>query len=85
MSAVQHTPGQLAVLRHALGLKPNGSGHPYRNHFVTGPGSTDYDLCESLVAAGAMTRREGNPLSGGDPVYSATAQGRFAAVQRGGA
>jgi hypothetical protein len=67
------------ILRHALGL---GRGdREYRNHFVTGPGSTDYPHCESLVAAGLMTRREGSPLSGGDPIYSVTEAGRAALRQ----
>lgn len=78
----QHTPGQIAILRHALGLKMDGSGREYRNHFVTGPGTTDYADCEALVASGAMTKRAGNPLSGGDPIYYATDKGRTAAIAR---
>lgn len=67
---------QREILRHALGL---GRGdRDYRNHFVTGPGSTDYPHCEALVAAGLMLRWEGNPLSGGDPIYRVTDAGRAA-------
>ena len=67
---------QLDILRHSLGL--GRSDREYRNHFVTGPGSTDYPHCEALVTAGLMKRREGNPLSGGDPIYSVTEAGRAA-------
>lgn len=65
------------ILRHALGL--GRSAREYRNHFVTGPGSTDYPHCEELVKAGLMTRREGSHLSGGDPIYVVTEAGRIAA------
>lgn len=70
------TSEQREIMRHALGL---GRGRaPWRNHFVTGPGSTDYPHCEALVAAGLMARHDGSPLSGGDPVYSVTEAGRAA-------
>ena len=73
------------ILRHALGL--GRSNREYRNHFVTGPGSTDYPHCEALVAAGLMTKRPGHPLSGGDPIYYVTEAGRAAldgiVLQRG--
>ena len=67
------TEKQRDILRHALGL--GRERNSYRNHFVTGPGSDDYADCEALVAAGLMHRREGNPLSGGDPIYSVTKAG----------
>jgi hypothetical protein len=70
---------QQDILRHALGL--GRSDREYRNHFVTGPGSTDYPHCEALVAEGLMTRREGHPLSGGDPIFCVTEAGREAARQ----
>ena len=64
------------ILRHSLGL---GRGdREYRNHFVTGPGSTDYPHCEALVASGLMTKSPGHPLSGGDPIYYVTEAGRAA-------
>ena len=64
------------ILRHALGL--GRSERKYRNHFVTGPGSTDYPHCEALVAEGLMTKSPGHPLSGGDPIYYVTEAGRAA-------
>ena len=69
------TAEQREIMRHTLGYgrrTPPG----WRNHFVTGPGSTDYDNCEALVAAGLMTKRSGGPLSGGDPVYRVTDAGQ---------
>lgn len=74
------TPKQRDIMKHALGA---GRGTPgWRNHFVTGPGSDDYDDCEALVAAGLMTKRSGGPLSGGDPVYRVTDAGQDAVVGR---
>lgn len=70
------TEAEREILNHALGLNRRES--EYRNHFVTGPGSTDYPHCEALVAAGLMTKREGNVLSGGDDIYSVTDAGRAA-------
>lgn len=67
-------------MKHALGA---GKGRPgWRNYFVTGPGSDDYDDCEALVAAGLMKKRSGGPLSGGDPVYSVTDAGQDVLVGR---
>ena len=67
---------QQHILRHALGL--NSAERAYRNHFVTGPGSDDYANCEALVAAGFMTRRDGDQLKGDDPIYTVTSEGRTA-------
>lgn len=76
------TKRQLLILRHAIGL--NDDGRPgkageYRNHFVTGEGSDDYDDCKALVASGHMIRRAGSPLTGGDDLFMVTDTGRFAA------
>ena len=68
------------ILRHALGL--GCSSREYRNHFVTGPGSTDYANCEALVCAGLMAKRPGNELSGGDQVYTVTEAGKLAARRK---
>lgn len=47
------TPRQRDIMKHALGA---GKGRPgWRNYFVTGPGSDDYDDCEALVAPGCKT------------------------------
>jgi len=70
------TEDQRGILRHALGFGGRSPG--YRNHFVTGHGSTDYPHCEELVASGLMTRRDGSVLSGGDFVYHVTDSGKAA-------
>jgi hypothetical protein len=67
---------RLHILQHSLGLNEYGQGRPYRNHFVTGPGSSDYDRCMALVAAGLMTRRAGSELTGGGDLFTVTDAGR---------
>lgn len=44
----------LEILQHALGLDRYGRGEPWRNGFVTGPGSTDWDDCLRLTERGLM-------------------------------
>ncbi len=65
----------LHILCHSLGLDQYGEGKQYRNHFCTGPGSTDFDDCQSLVELGMMTSRPGNEISGGDTIFSVTQKG----------
>ena len=72
------TSEQRDILRHALGYGRR-TAPGWRNHFVTGPGTTDHPHCEALVAAGLMTKREGSALSGWDAVYTVTAEGKAAA------
>lgn len=79
------TAKQVGILRHALGLNDDGGGRAYRNHFVTGPGSDDFEDCEAMVARGAMTKRLASELSGGDPVYRVTEVGFAIAKATGGA
>lgn len=69
------TASQLHILRHALGVRDDGKGRPYRNHFVTGPGSDDFSDCEALLSAGLMSKQPGNVLTGGDPCYRVTSTG----------
>jgi hypothetical protein len=68
----------LHILRHSLGL--NYGREPYRNHFVTGEGSTDYPHCKALVEAGLMTRQKGGALTGGDDVFFVTDAGKQIAL-----
>ena len=70
------TDKQREIILHALGL--NRRDREYRNHFVSGSGSDDYQHCEELVTAGLMTRHKGNVLSGGDNIYIVTDAGRAA-------
>lgn len=44
----------LHILQHSLGVDKYGRGRQYRNHFATGPGSTDYPICEKLCEMGLM-------------------------------
>lgn len=73
------TPAQLHILQHSLGLDEYGQGTGYRNHFVTGEGSTDHPDCMSLVELGFMEiRRAKYDLYGGDDVFAVTAAGKVA-------
>jgi hypothetical protein len=68
------SPSQRHIIEHALGI---GRGD-HRNHFVTGPGGDDYADCRALVAMGYMHEYAGHPLTGGDPCFKVTAEGRAA-------
>jgi hypothetical protein len=59
----------LHILQHALGLDDYGQGTWYRNHFVTGPGGKDWDMCTEHVEAGRMVRHEPRAIFGGDDCY----------------
>ena len=65
----------LSILQHALGVDKYGNGPQYRDHFVTGPGSDDFDNCLRLVAAGLMSRTTGNAVTGGDDLFRVTSEG----------
>lgn len=66
---------KLHILQHSLGLDRYGDGTQYRNHFVTGPGSKDFDACRELVDAGLMAERGENQLTGGDTLFTVTEKG----------
>jgi len=70
------TPEALHVLRHSLGVGERGNKPSYRNHFVTGDGTTDYPICMGLVDAGLMKRHPGSVLTGGDWCFTVTKAGR---------
>lgn len=72
---------QLHILQHSLGVDQHGRGEQYRNHFVTGEGSTDHPHCMALVAAGLMTRRPGNELTGGGDLFHVTPAGKAAVAE----
>lgn len=84
------------LMRHALGVQryaatkseggtpsPWGRGFvrfkkPYRNHFCAG---IDHEVIwDDLVAKGFATKRKGNEITGGDPVFYVTDAGREAAL-----
>lgn len=82
MSKIELTEIQRELARHALGL-PNKRKTTYRNHFVTGEGSTDYPHWTAMVEAGAAKRRDGSDLTGGDDLFWLTREGAEAALRKG--
>jgi hypothetical protein len=69
---------QLSILQHSLGLNQYGEGTPFRNHFVTGPGSDNYAHCLALVEQGLMIKRAmPAALTGGADCFSVTEDGRL--------
>ena len=62
------TPKQRSVVRHCIGFDGRHKT-TNRNHFVTGPGSDDYDAWVDMVAKGYAYRREGSEISGGDDIF----------------
>jgi hypothetical protein len=76
------TPKQIELARHALGLDGRRR-QTFRNHFVTGPGSSDYGDWEAMVAAGLARKSPGSPLTGGDPIFRLTRAGADRALLPG--
>ena len=66
---------KLHILQHSLGVGDYGDKPSHRNHFCTGPGSSDFDNCRALVADGLMTERAGSAISGGDSIFRVTPAG----------
>ena len=73
------TENERQLARHALGL-PNKQRKSYRNHFVAGPGHSDFEAWLAMVESGHATRRKGNELSGGDDVFWLTEKGARTAL-----
>lgn len=65
------TPAQIELARHALGLKA-GQKRSYRNCFVCGPGHSDFDAWQALVATGEAKRRDTRATFGGDYLFALT-------------
>lgn len=76
------TPVQRNLARHAIGLDGRHK-QTWRNHFVTGEGSTDYPHWVAMVEAGLATRRKGSVLTGGDDLFRLTRAGAEMALNRG--
>lgn len=68
------TKEQVHILQHSLGL--TRGTEMYRNHFVTGPGSRDWDDCCALVEAGMMTKRSSSILPEDDRCFHVTDKGK---------
>jgi len=75
-------PRQIALARHALGLKP-GCLVSYRNRFLAGPGHPDYADWQAMVAAGQAKRLESEYLPPGDVLFYLTRAGAEAALLPG--
>jgi len=73
------TPAQLHILQHSLGVDQYGRGQQYRNHFCAG--GKDRDTCRELVAVGYMTEHKASDLTGGDPLFTVTQEGRRAMAE----
>lgn len=73
---------EISVMRHALGL-PNKMNQTYRNYFVTGEGSADYDTCEKLVSDGFMKVRKNVKHFGGDNIYYVTRKALWGVMEPG--
>ena len=67
------TPKQLHILQHALGVDKYGLGEQYRNHYVGGVKD-----CRPLVEIGMMIEMKPRTISGGDPWFMVTQQGKEA-------
>lgn len=62
-------------MRHALGLtNPRSKNVSYRNHFVTGEGSKDYEHCQELCRMGFM-ENTGKPSFCSDECFVVTPSG----------
>jgi hypothetical protein len=48
----------LSILQHALGTDQLGRGTMYRDHFVAGPGHSDFETCMAATAQGLMRHYE---------------------------
>ena len=72
------TPAQLHILQHSLGVDQYGRGRQYRNHFVTGPGTTDFPACRALVDMGFMEDHGSQSGFDGDHLFWVTEVGRKA-------
>lgn len=68
-------PELLHILQHSLGLDQYGRGEKYRNNFVTGPGSKDFDQCNELVAAGFMKDHGAREGMSGSHLFTVTDAG----------
>ncbi len=72
-------PELLHILQHSLGVDQYGQGRQYRNHFVTGPGSKDWERCQLLVEDGLMADRGNSAMiDSGSHCFVVTARGKEA-------
>ena len=71
------------ILKHTLGAdKPQDDGSFYRNRFVTGKGSDDFDICQELVLKGVFDVKRNVEAFGGDDIFWATDLGKDIATRK---
>jgi hypothetical protein len=78
---IELTKVQRGLARHALGLS-KGKRTSFRNYFVTGEKSADYQPWMDMVQMNAARRRKGSALTGGDDIFWLTEAGARAALDR---
>ena len=66
----------LQILQHSLGVDQYGNGEQYRNSFVTGPESDDFEYCSQLVADGLMEGFGPQKAAGGMHFFRVTRKGK---------
>lgn len=66
---------KLQILQHSLGLDQYGQGTRYRNHFCTGPESTDFAACRTLTEQGLMIDHGPRKMFDGMHLFSVTEAG----------
>lgn len=72
----------LGILRHSLGLNPDGTGSAYRNHFVAGLDHEDLPVIERAVRDGLMVRGKAPKFyAESDLTFHVTDAGRHAVGQ----
>lgn len=72
MSTETLTVAALTVMKHARGWDRGA----FRNHFVIGPGSTEWPVVQGLCGRGLMKQtRAPSELTGGDSSFSVTERG----------
>ena len=72
------TGEHLHTLQHALGVDQYGRGEHYRNRFVTGPGSNDFQICVELCDLGLMMDHGPQRIAAGDHCFTVTEEGKKA-------
>ena len=76
------------ILRHAIGYDDAGNDRWHgaaaderRNHFMTGPGCTDFDDCVQLTSLGLMHDHGPQQLASGNHCFTVTDAGRAVVME----
>lgn len=71
-------PDLLHILQHSLGVDQYGCGAQYRNRFVTGPGSDDFEKCRELCEQELMKDYGPQSIADGMHCFCVTDAGKDA-------